>query len=38
MIKQGYLNNPEATKLVMTEDGWLKTGDIATRDLEGLLD
>lgn len=27
-VTSGYYNNPEATKLIMTDDGWLRTGDI----------
>jgi acyl-coenzyme A synthetase/AMP-(fatty) acid ligase len=32
---RGYLNNPQATRDTITEDGWLKTGDIAYRDDDG---
>lgn len=34
-IMKGYWRNPEATKETKTEDGWLKTGDIAFVDSEG---
>lgn len=33
---QGYLNRPDATAEVM-HDGWLRTGDLATRDADGCL-
>jgi 4-coumarate--CoA ligase len=30
------LGNEAATKASITEDGWLKTGDIAVRDPDGF--
>ena len=32
-----YLNNSEATAATLTEDGWLKTGDIAYIDDDGFM-
>lgn len=34
---KGYWQKPEATKETLTEDGWLKTGDIAYLDQQGKL-
>ncbi|KAL4943565.1 hypothetical protein BDV06DRAFT_234546 [Aspergillus oleicola] len=34
-VMKGYWRNPKATKETKTEDGWLKTGDIAFVDSEG---
>src|SRR5581483_11089997 len=32
----GYLNRPEATAAAYTDDGWFRTGDIATIDADGM--
>jgi long-chain acyl-CoA synthetase len=36
-VFQGYLDDPEQTARVLTPDGWLRTGDIATADSDGYL-
>ncbi|MGW2176699.1 acyl-CoA synthetase [Streptomyces sp. NPDC001732] len=33
----GYLNRPDATAAALTEDGWFRTGDMATRDPDGYV-
>ena len=34
---QGYWNNDEETKLVFTDDGWLRTGDMASVTKDGFV-
>jgi len=36
-VMQGYHNNPEATRRVVSPDGWLRTGDLGFVDREGYL-
>jgi long-chain acyl-CoA synthetase len=36
-VFQGYLDDPVQTARVLTEDGWLRTGDIAVTDDDGYL-
>lgn len=36
-VMRGYWNNPEETAEVITSDGWLLTGDIATVDADGFF-
>ncbi|QUJ75093.1 AMP-binding protein [Sulfitobacter albidus] len=36
-VMMGYLNNDKATAETLTQDGWLKTGDIAKIDADGYM-
>jgi long-chain acyl-CoA synthetase len=37
MVVAGYWENPAATTTAIVEDGWLRTGDLATIDAEGYV-
>ena len=34
-VMPGYWKNPDATRAILTEDGWLNTGDLVRIDAEG---
>jgi long-chain acyl-CoA synthetase len=36
-VMQGYWRRPDETKLVLSADGWLHTGDIGALDAQGFL-
>lgn len=36
-VMKGYLNNPEATNETIVKGNWLRTGDLATYDSNGLF-
>ncbi|HEX7166710.1 MAG TPA: AMP-binding protein [Acidimicrobiales bacterium] len=36
-VLQGYHGDPDATKAVLTDDGWLRTGDLVRRGPLGLV-
>ena len=36
-VMKGYWNRPEATRAVLSDDGWLRTGDLARVDGDGAF-
>ena len=36
-VVAGYFNNDEANRTAFTGDGWFRTGDLASRDTDGLV-
>lgn len=36
-VMQGYFKNDEATKAVISPDGWMNTGDICSMDADGFV-